>query len=198
MNKFKYLIRSFKSRGFYGTLSVMFHGYLKFNKFIVFCKNLSKPFDSQFKNDFIQIKKISINDLKLLRGKEAKLPIEFYCDVSHKFSAPYIALVGGKLAAIYWLVFRGENSRFLELKNGDVELNYSTVLPQFRGERLGEMIMAFIIHSCNDTNLKRIFGVVNVNNIPQYKPMLRMGFEPVEVLTHFGFHRPKATLRYVK
>ena len=58
--------------------------------------------------------------------------------------------------------------------------------------------MAFIINDALKKNYKRMFGVVHVSNIPQYKPMLRLGFSPVECLTHVFLWRPKAKLIYVK
>ena len=199
MRSTKNLLQSFKSRGVYGTLRWIFYGYFTVNKFIVFYRNLKRPLDYHHKDHSVRLCRISISDLTSLRNQEEKLPVEFYCDLTHHFSTAYVAIVDGKLAAIQWLVYPGEMSRFLNLKNGDVELNYNTVLPEFRGRRLAKVLMAFVIKSCTEElNFKRMFEVVNVNNIPQYKLMLRLGFEPVEVLTHFGFNRPKATLEYVK
>lgn len=195
----KKLLQSFKSRGVYGTLRWIFYGYFTVNKFIVFYRNPKKPLDYTHKDHPVQLRRISISDLTSLRNQEEKLPVEFFCDITHNFSTAYVALCDAKVIAIQWLVYPGDTSRFLNLKDGDVELNYNTVLPQFRGRRLAEVLTAFVIKSCTkELNLKRIFEVVNVNNIPQYKPMLRLGFEPIEVLTHFGFYRPKATLKYVK
>jgi len=198
MGVIKQLSQSLKSRGTYGTLRWVYYGYLTVNKFIVFYKDLQNSFSWPRYDSSIKLLRISLEDLESLRHEHKILPIEFYCDITHRFNTPYIALVNGKVAAIYWLVYPGEASRFLELGDGDVELNYSTILPEYRGRGLAQLLMAYIIESCKEQNLKRMFGVVNVSNIPQYKPMLRLGFEPVEVLTHFGFNRPKATLRYIK
>ena len=116
---------------------------------------------------------------------------------SPRHSTPFVALVKGKIAAIDWVVYPGEYSRFLNIKEGDVELNYNTVLPRYQGKGISGKLKAYIIMDCIKEKHKRMFCVVNVDNIPQYKLLIRLGFEPVEVLTHHGFKRPKASLRYV-
>ena len=196
--RIKYFLTTLKTRGFCHTIKTIISGYFKVNKFLVLYKNLEKLFDYPLLDPTIEFAKISLKELQSLRDKEKNLPVQFYCDLSHNFSTPFIALVKGKIAAIDWLVLPGEDSRFLEIKEGDVELNYNTVLPEFEGKSLSKLLQAYIIKDCIKEKHKKIFGVVDVDNIPQYKLMLRLRFEPVEVLTHFGFSRPKATLRYVK
>ena len=194
-----YFIKTIKSRGLYETIRTIMSGYLKINKFIVFYKNLEKPFNYQTHDSTIEFTQISLEKLDSIRKKGDNLPVQFYCDISHNFSTPFVALVKGRIAAIDWLVYPGEYSRFLNIKEeGDVELNYNTVLPSYEGNGLSKKLKAYIIMECIKEKHKRMFCVVNVDNIPQYKLMLRLGFEPVEVLTHFGFSRPKATLNYVK
>lgn len=195
LNEFK---NSFMSRGVLGTLKWGYYGFLKVNNFIVFYRDISLPIDSRFLREDIEIRNVSLLDLKRIRINYDKLPFEFYCDETQGFQNCYVAFYEGRPAAIHWLVRPGEKSRFLNLEAGDVELNYNVVVPQFRGKRLAETLMAFIISDALKKGMKRIFGVVHVSNIPQYKPMLRLGFTPVECLTHFFVWRPKATLRYVK
>lgn len=192
------LNNSLMSRGLWGTLQWAYYGYLKVNNFIVFYRDPSLPVDLRLLGKDIEMKNVSLSELRRLRGQHDRLPFEFYCDETQGFKNCYVAISEGHLAAIHWLVGPGENSRFLNLTTGDVELNYNTVLPQFRGRRLAEMLMSFIINDSFNIGVERIFGVVHVSNIPQYKPMLRLGFTPVECLTHFFIWRPKATLRYAK
>lgn len=194
----KQVINSLKSRGFLGTLEWGFDGYLKVNNFILFFRDLSVPVKLSALRTDVEIKELSAEEMKSLRTKFKNLPFEFYCDESQGFKHCYVAFIGGHPAAIHWLVRPEETSRFLNLGEGDVELNYNVVLPQYRGQRLAEYLMAFIIDDAFKKNFKRIFGVVHVSNIPQYKPMLRLGFNPVECLTHFFVWRPKAKLHYVK
>jgi len=191
------IVRSLNSRGLGGTLLWFIFGYFSINKFIVFYLNLEKPFEPSQPGPSVKISKISIDTLNLIRAGAKDLPIEFYCDETHGFTIPYVAEVDGEIAAIHWLVKPGEKSRFLELGAGDLEMNFNTVLPKFRDKRLAELLMAKLISSCSGGDFKRMFGVVHVSNVPQYKQMIRLGFEPVEVVTHFGMYRPKATLRYV-
>lgn len=198
MNVVKRLLQSTQSRGGFGTLRWMYYGYLVPNKFLVFYRNLEETFDYSSMYDDITIEKLSINQLKAIRDKRSDYPIEFFCDQTEGFRTPFVAHVNNEPAAIHWLVAPGEKSRFLDLKTGDVELNYNTVLPDFRGNKLAAPLMAYIIDRCKQDGQRRMFGVVHVDNLPQYKQMIRLGFEPVETLSHFGPYRPKATLKYVR
>lgn len=201
ISKTSQLLNSIKTRGILGTLRWVRYGYLRVNKFIVFHKDLTQDFEydlSAFLYKSIKLEVITLNQLDLIRNKTQNLPIEFFCDITHHFSTPCILYIDGEIAGINWAVHPEEPSRFLQLSKGDVEINYSTVLPNFRGERLGEALMAFQVLNLIERKQKRVFAVINANNIAQYKPMLSIGFQPVEVLTHFGLSRPKATLKYVK
>jgi len=194
----KKLVQSLKSRGILGTSRWIYRSYFTVNNFIVFYKKLGEPFNYTSFHRSVGFRVLDLDELQNMRKQIQGLPIEFYCDITHNFTKPFVAFVDGKLAAIHWLVLSREESRFLELKENDVEINYNTVLHEYRGMGLAEQLMAVIINYCNEMGYHRMFGVVNVSNIPQYKQMLRLGFEPVEVLTHFGLRRPKAKLRYVK
>lgn len=193
------LRQSIISRGFPGTLKWIYSGYFKVNNFIVFYKDLTQPFRARKTSTEIKCIRGSVENLRAIRESEKEiLPIEFYADTVHLLSTPYFAFLNDNIAAIHWLVYPGEKSRFLTLKEGDVEINYNTVLKKYRARRIAESLMHFMINACQEEGHKRMFGVVHVSNIPQYKPMLRLGFEPVEVLTHFGLKRPKASLQYVE
>lgn len=193
----KQLLISINSRGITGTLKWGVDGYFKINNFIIFFRDLSIPIIKKNRLD-VDIIKMSAFEIKQLRENFNDLPFEFFCDESHGFTHCYVAFIGNNPAAIHWLVVPGERSRFLHLKEGDVELNYTVVLPRFRGKRIAEHLMEYIIHDAARNNHKRIFCVAHVSNIPQYKPMLRLGFLPVECLTHFFIWRPKAKLNYLK
>ncbi|MDZ7697270.1 MAG: hypothetical protein U5R49_10220 [Deltaproteobacteria bacterium] len=193
------LHQSLISRGFVNTLKWIYYGYFKANNFIVFYKNLTQPSPAGSTNTYVKCIRASLDTLRAIRGKEKEtLPVEFYADTVHHLSTPYLAFLDDNVAAIHWLVYPGEESRFLTLLEGDVEINYNTVLKEYRGRRIAESLMCFMINACQEEGQKRMFGVVHVSNIPQYKPMLRLGFEPVEVLTHFGLSRPKASLKYIE
>lgn len=197
--KIKELNQSLKSRGFLGTLKWLYSGYFKVNNFIVFYKNLTQISSFQSKTSSVKCIRMSVEELRSIREKEEQLlPIEFYADTVHHLSTPCLAFIDNNLAAIHWLVYPGQESRFLRLVKGDVEINYNTVLQRYRGRRIAEALMSYMMNTCQEEGHKRMFGVVHVSNIPQYKPMLGLGFEPIEVLTHFGLSRPKATLKYLR
>jgi len=197
MIEFNYIFQSLKSRKVKGTLREFYYGYLRVNHFLVLHKKLNNPLKESNLKENITIKKLALNELSEFRTSE-KLPVEFSCDKFHGFKTPFVAFVDGKIAAIHWVVTNKEFSRFLQLSENDLELNYNTVLPIYRGHRLAELLMSKILEHYSGSRYQHMFGVVNAENIAQYKPMLRLGFEPVEVLTHFLTFRPKATLKYVK
>ena len=206
ISKFKFFLNTLRDKGAYRTIKIIISSYFKMNKFIVFYKNLEKPFNgathdssNDLSNDSsIEFVKISLKDLNMLRKKEKQQPVQFYCDISFKSTTPFVALINGKIAAITWGVDPGEYSNFLNLEKGDVELHYTLVLSEFEGKGLSMLLKSFAIKNYIKENRKRMFAVTNVNNIANYKLMIRLGFEPVEVLTHFAFNKPKATLKYVK
>ncbi len=198
MSKISSFFLSLKSKGIAPTLNTIYNGYFLVNKFIVFYRDLSRELHDTENDPSIVLKQVTLEDLQHLREKCIDLPPDFYCDLSHNFKTPCVALVEGELAAILWIVSPEEQSRFLELRDGDVEYNYSFVLPRFRGMRLAGHLISFMIRFCQQKNSQRMFAVVSATNVPQFKQMLDMGFVPVEALTHFGLKRPKATLKYVK
>jgi GNAT superfamily N-acetyltransferase len=190
--------QSVKSRGVLGTLRWIAVGPLRVNNFLVFHIDLRKPFSPTPVPETLELKCSSVEELKRLRSGRDDLPVEFYCDETHGFTKPFLAFSGGEMAAIHWLVMPGQRSRFLDMKPGDVELNYNTVLPPFRGKRIAQILMSYLVSWSASQGHQHMFGVVHAANIPQFKQMLDMGFRPVEVVSHFGLSRPKATLEFVK
>lgn len=190
--------QSFKSRGVLGTLRWIAVGPLRVNNFLVFHMDLRRPFTPTPVPDGLELRRSSVEELRHLRTGRSDLPVEFYCDQTHGFTLPFLAFSNGELAAIHWLVLPGQRSRFLDMKAGDVELNYNTVLPPFRGKRIAQILMSHIVAQSQTEGHQHMFGVVHAANIPQFKQMLDMGFRPVEVVSHFGFSRPKASLEFVK
>ncbi len=194
LRKLKYLIRSINSVGLKKTVDNIIFGYLCLNKFMVLRLNLETPFRYVEKNQSLKMTEISLEDLHRMRDDHPGLPIEFYCDEIQGFSKPYVAFINNEIAAIHWLTLPGENSRFLTIRENDAELNYNTVLPQFRGKGVAKSLMAYIIQTNNSNELENLWGVVHIDNIPQWKPMIKLGFDPVGIITHWAFHRPKISI----
>ncbi len=191
LGKLKYFIRSINSVGLKKTVDNIIFGYLYLNKFMVLRLNLEKPFRYVEKNQSLKMMKISLADLHRIRDAHTGLPIEFYCDDIQGFSTPYVAFINNEIAAINWLVFPREKSRFLVFGENDAELNYITVLPQFRGGGIARSLMAYIIQESTNNQLKNLWIVVHIDNIPQWKPTIGLGFDPVGIITHWAFHRPR-------
>lgn len=189
--------QSVRTRGIVGTIKWAFSGYVKVNNFIVFHRPAGLP-PAMPANPALSFSTGSLEALQDLRRGRDDLPFEFYCDEVFGFREPYLAFYEDELAAIHWLVRRGEPSRFLTLGEGDAELNYNTVLPRFRGKRIAQALMTHLIRASHARGDARLFGVVHVSNIPQWKQMIDLGFEPVDVVVHFGPFRPKASMRYVR
>ncbi len=192
------LVQSLRARGIVGTIRWVAVGMLRVNNFLVFHLNLQKAKPAPPPPEGVQLRQSSVEELRQIRAARPGLPVEFYCDETHGFTTPFLALCDGQVAAIHWLVFPGQRSRFLDMRPGDVELNYNTVLPEFRGRRLAQYLMAYLVDWARDAGHTRMFGVVHAANIAQFKPMLDLGFRPVEVVTHFAMSRPKATLEHVR
>jgi len=145
--KINMLIQSIKSNGFLKTFNKIIYGYLEVIKFIVFYLNLEDDFVFLDRSG-VTVRKLSIEDLNEARVGNSNFSPEFYCDITHGFSTPFVSYVDDKVAAIIWVVYPGESSRFLGLVNGDVEINYSYVLPEFRGENLISHLMSYVIIYC--------------------------------------------------
>jgi ribosomal protein S18 acetylase RimI-like enzyme len=191
-------VQSVKSRGVLGTARWVAAGFLRVNHFLVFHIDLRRPFTPAPVDPRLELRAGTLDELVRLRTGREGLPVEFYCDQTHGFTAPFFAFWEGEIAAIHWLVFPGQRSRFLAMQPGDIELNFIVVLPEFRGHRIAQALMSYMVRWAQDAGFQRIFCVVHGTNIGQFKPMLDMGFRPVEVVSHFGHRRPKATLRYVR
>lgn len=190
---------SLRSRGLRETVRALYVGYLKLNHFLVFHIALKSLKPAPPLPEGITVRLLTLPELAALRTAHPEaLPFEFHCDTTRHFSTPFVAFVDGEIAAIHWLVLPGEHSRFLTLGSGDVELNYNTVLPKFRGRRLAQVLMAEVMQWAQAKGYSRMFGVVHVVNVQQFKPMIDLGFRPVELVTHFAVFRPKATLAFVK
>ena len=76
-----YFLKTVKTRGLYGTIRTIMSGYVKVNKFIVFYKDLEKPFDCPLHDATIEFAKSSPGELGFLRNKGMDLPVQFYCDI---------------------------------------------------------------------------------------------------------------------
>lgn len=160
--------------------------------FIVFSidPGLSPDYDLNVQG--VIFRKISLPELKAYRDRTEGLPQEFYCDILYGFRVAYVAEIDGALAAIHWLVMPGDWSNFMVLGEGDAELNYNTVLPQYRGKRLAEKLMSYIVKNLKEEGrVKRIYGVISSANIAQFKQTLSIGFIPVGVLTKFFWTNKK-------
>ena len=186
MLTYKALKYSLKIDGLNTTFQKIYYSLFKFQKFFIFFRNPDRTLPQEIQNDQIinkfSIRNVDLKDLKFIRSKYNNLPSEFYSDIKYGFKTPYMAFMNDEPAAIHWLVRKGEMSRFFDLQIGDIELNYFFVVPKFRGFRLSQGITSVMLSDVYEKGYRRILTAVNINNIAQYKPFIRLGFEPVEIL----------------
>jgi GNAT superfamily N-acetyltransferase len=166
------------------------------NVFQVFYLDLRKPYTPPPVPDDIVVRHATVDDVRALRADGTGRPVDYYCDELFGLTLPFVAEVGGQHAAICWLVTHGQYSRFLDLAPGDLEINYLAVGAAFQGRRLGYLLMGHQIAWAKAQGYQRMLTVPNVENIASLKPMLDLGFRPIEALRHMATLRPKATLAY--
>ena len=195
-SRMRYLWAKFRANGVLGTLDLLYVSLFKVNVFQVFFIDLRKPVSIPPAPPGIEFKQATPEELQRVRAGVTDLAIDYYCDELFGYTLPFFALVEGQVAAIVWLVLPGQPCRFLDLQDGDVEINYLEVNAAFRGRRIGQHLMAYQIQWAAAAGYKRLFTVPNVENIASLKPMLDLGFRPIEALVHFSFRRPKAALTH--
>ncbi len=196
MSRVRYLLAEMRANGVLAALDLLWVSLFKRNVFQVLALDLSAPRPAIAPRSGIEVRLLSIAELRELRSQAGTLSIDFHGDELFGYTHPFVAFVDQKVAAIMWIVLPGQPSRFLDLQEGEVEINYLAVIPEFRGQRLGQYLMAHQVQWAADANHRRMFVVVDAQNIASLKPMLDLGFRPVEALVHIAWHRPKAQLRH--
>ena len=197
LSRARYLASKFRAAGVIGTLDLLYVSLFRVNVFHVLYLDLKGAASDFRPPEGVVFEQPSLDELRRIRSALPERPLEYYCDETFGYTLPFLARVHDRIAAIMWIVLRGQQSRFLDLQEGDVEINYLAVNPDFRGKRLGQHLMAFQIRWAAEAGNKRMFVVPNAENIPSERSMLDLGFRPVEALRHFSVWRPKALLRHV-
>ncbi len=166
-------------------LKFMYYSGIRINTFIVYENDLTKELrDHNLDTDF-RIVKPTMEELEKIRtGMD--LPREFYYDRIYNAKTCYLALKDDKVAYIHWVLFRGDYSRFLILRDGIAELNYNTTMPEFRGIWLSAKMMAYISKDLQEEGYKKVMGVIHEFNIPSIKCIKRAGFVEVERIRALG------------
>jgi GNAT superfamily N-acetyltransferase len=196
MSRVRYLLAEARANGVLAALDLLWVSLFKRNVFQVLALDLSTPRPAIAPRAGIEVRLITIAELRELRSQTGTLSIDFSGDELFGYTHPFVAFVDNQVAAIMWIVLPGQPSRFLDLQEGEVEINYLAVRPEFRGQRLGQHVMAHQVQWAAAANHRRMFVVVDAQNIASLKPMLDLGFRPVEALVHIAWHRPKAQLRH--
>ncbi len=196
ISRIRYLLAKFRASGIPGTVDLLYVSLFKKNIFQVFFLNLNKPLTIPPVPSEIECRQVSLEELQRFRSENEDLPVDYYCDELFGYTLPFFALVNRQVAAVVWLVSAGQTSRFLELQQTDVEINYLEVNRAYRGHRLAQHLMGYQLQWAAEAGYRRVFTVPNVENIASLKPMLDLGFRPIEALVHFSLSRPKAALKH--
>lgn len=191
-----YLASTFRAKGLRGVADLLWASLFRVNVFQVFYLDLEAPFSPPEVPPDIVVRPATLAEVQALRADGTGRPVDYHCDELFGLTLPFVAEVGGAHAAICWLVTHGQYSRFLDLADGDLEINYLAVGSAFQGRRLGYLLMGHQIAWAKARGYRRMLTVPNVENIASLKPMLDLGFRPIEALRHVATVRPKATLAY--
>lgn len=179
------------SKGLKGTLYWFYFGYLKTNRFFLFRRAVSNPFQEIEHQSNILIKQMSIEELKELREIYSRLPEEFFCDTFEGSKTCFVGFVGEKVAHIMWVFFAQDKSRFFYLKEKEAEINYAVTLPGFRGMNLYPLAVKSVINLLRENRYKWLYGAIHEKNINAIKAIGKCGFEKIGEITNISFWRPK-------
>jgi GNAT superfamily N-acetyltransferase len=198
IGRLRYLASTYRAKGWYGVADILWTSLGRVNVFqVLYVDPTSAPPPPPLAPDIV-IRAATLDEVRALRADGTGRPVDYHCDELFGMRLPFVAEVAGAHAAICWLVERGQYSRFLDLEDGDVEINYLAVDAAFQGRRLGFHLMAYQIAWAGQNGYRRVLTVPNVENIASLKPMFDLGFRPIEALRHIAWHRPKATMRYFR
>jgi len=166
-------------------LKFLYNSGLRINTFIVYENDLTRELPEHNLDPGYRVIKPTLDELaKIKEGKE--LPREFYYDDIFNAKTCYLVFKENELALIYWVLFKGDYSRFLILGNKVAELNYQTTLPKFRGNHLMEKMTAYISRDLKEAGHKKLMAVPNEYNYPSIKSFERTGFKKIAIIKTLG------------
>ena len=116
----------------------------------------------------------------------SSLPVQFFQDVMHGASSPYLGLWEGEVGHISWLFAspgRGRRLRLVRLGPGDVELDGAFTFRTFRGKSLLTVVEREMLRDAKRDGARFAYTHVEEDNIASIKGVLKTGFVPYRIVT---------------
>jgi GNAT superfamily N-acetyltransferase len=123
--------------------------------------------------------KAGVESLRQLRQGISLLPDEFYCEDRAGFVQCYSALSDGFLAGIIWVLEGPNASRYIALREGEVELAYLHVLEAMRGRGIAKHLYWRAAADCLNRGAQRVYAVISADNYPSRKAAETIGFRKI-------------------
>gem|GEM_PF-2041146 len=123
--------------------------------------------------------KAGVESLRQLRQGILLLPDEFYCEDRPGFVQCYCALSDGLLAGIIWVLEGPNASRYIALREGEVELAYLHVLEAMRGRGIAKHLYWRAAADGLNRGAQRVYAVISADNYPSRKAAETIGFRKI-------------------
>jgi ribosomal protein S18 acetylase RimI-like enzyme len=181
---------SVRERGLMTTLYWSAFGYLKPNEFSLF-ETSGRETGRFDPTPDIDYEIWSAERLAVWRRGRGRLLPELFQDEIDGVRSCAIARRGDAVAGLIWIYDRDDTSRLFRLGPGDFELNYGTVLPDYRRQHLFTNVLRFAASSLATRGCRRVYAGVHVDNIASRRAFERAGFRPTGSITQVAFFRPR-------
>lgn len=145
------------------------------NRFVVFVADLPTGLVAAALPAGRTIREVSIEELRLIRGKRRDLPSEFYQDLGRPEARAFLAFDGAAPALIAW-VMRGGSSGLAPVAPDEGEVDQGHCLQSHRGRGLYAVVLASILEQLGGEGCRRVWMVVHDGNPPALKAAARAGF----------------------
>jgi ribosomal protein S18 acetylase RimI-like enzyme len=192
LKKLMVTLRDFKKTAYhhYGKspfsfIKFLYYSGIRINTFFVYENDLSRELPEHNLDPDFRVVKPTLEELARFR-EGLELTREFYYDKIYNAKTCYLVFKGDEIALIYWVLFRGDYSRFLILSDGVTELNYQTTLPKFRGNHLMAKMTAYISKDLKRAGYKKVMAVPHELNYPAIKCFERTGFIKISKIKTLG------------
>lgn len=166
-------------------LKFFYYSVLRLNTFWLFENDLTRDLPDNPLDSCYKVMKPPLEELARIR-EGLDLPREFYYDQIFNLQTFYLAFKDDELAYIHWVLFSGDNNRFLILPSDTAELNYNTTIRKFRGNKLSAKMISYICKDLQAAGYKRAFGVIHEANLPSINAAEDAGFRKVRKIKSLG------------
>jgi GNAT superfamily N-acetyltransferase len=120
-----------------------------------------------------------VEALRRLRQGTSLLPDEFYCEDRPGFVQCFCAVSDGLLAGIIWVLEGHNASRYIALREGEVELGYLHVLEAMRGRGIAKHLYWRAAVDCLSNGAQAVYAAIAAENHPSRKAAQAIGFKKI-------------------